>query len=313
MRTRESATDGWDSPEETLATAAWEKTVEDALDRQDQITLGEQVWGSSWGIRALDKHLLLQPGKSYVVGGIKKGGKTLFTLSTLIHNLAKVPPVNCGLFALEMSRQEIAGKVLSHVAKIDSRKIFTPYMQDRELDVLRKHAETVKLFPFHVDDRTGLSCEEIFERISDWKEVYEIPDDEFIVAVDFLQLIDLDRQKGENEASALRRTAYDLACVAKETRCAIIATAQLNNQAENNLPHIKYLEGSGGIAQCAEAILLLDLKHRRDSRYLNEGSSKSLDLIVAAQRTGESDVVIHCKADLRIGRFAAVEKGPVNG
>jgi replicative DNA helicase len=293
---------GWEAGVTTPDEVDWSRTIDETLERQRRIKDGELSAGYGWGLPNLDRNVLLQPGKFYVVGGIKKGAKTLFGLSVLRHNLTQTPPVPCLLFTLEMTRHEIARRILSSMAKVDSRKIFTPYMAVRESDEITRQAEQVRRLPLTVNDAATLGSYQILARSLRWKYRNEVPDNTGIIVVDFLQLIEHDRKRAETEASAIKRIAYDLARLAKELKIVVIAVAQLRNEGEGEKPHLRFLEGSGGIAQAAEAILLVDLVHRRQGEH--DGSwPADFNVIIAAQRTGESGVSIKCKADLRVGEF----------
>ena len=211
-----------------------------------------------------------------------------------------------------MSRGEIGRKLLSSAAKIDSRKIYSKYVTDTELKALKQTGQAIKRFPFLVNDNPYLDTFQIVSRATRWKYKNEIPDGKGLVVVDFLQLIEMERKRGDSEATAIKKVAYDLARMAKQLRCPVIALAQLNNSAEGEPPCLRFLEGSGGIAQAAECILLVDLVHRRIG-HTDHSWPKDFNVIVAAQRTGESGIRVDCKADLRYGHFAETTKGASRG
>jgi replicative DNA helicase len=168
---------------------------------------------------------------------------------------------------------------------------------------LEQAVPELKAKPLYLCDNPNITTAGIASILRRWKAQHPIVDGELIVVVDFLQYIDLGVRKYENEASALKRAAYDLARIAKEFRCAVVAVAQLRNEAEGQPPHLRFLEGSGGIAQAAEAILLVDLISRREGEYDAQDWPRPFDVHVAAQRSGESGVKVNCMCDLRYGKF----------
>ena len=69
---------------------------------------------------------------------------------------------------------------------------------------------------------------------------------------------------------------------------------------------MRFIEGSGRIAQAAEAVLLLDLVGRRDKK-LEEREAlqthKKFNIHIGKNRDGESGIRVECVADLSTGRF----------
>jgi len=276
-----------------------------SVERQEGITAGSIEAGYSFGIPALDYFVRLEPCKFYVIAGIKKGGKSLFLLHVLRHNFeANVP---CYLFTLEMAHAEIGRKYLSTKTRIDSHSIYTKYLPAAHVDEMRAAAKRGKDLPCYVNDNPVLGTPQLLRDAMRWKYQQNVPDGEGIIGVDFLQLVENTRERGESEASALKRVAYDLARMAKQLKCAVIAAAQFRNEAEGQEPHLRFLEGSGAIAQAAEAILIVDYPERRTDERTKEWP-KDYKIIVAAQRTGESGKTIECKVDLRTGDFREVDQ-----
>lgn len=280
----------------------WHEVCDTAIAKQLAIKDEHEVWGFPWGLEKLDQYVSLEPSKLYVLGGIKKGAKSLFVLSTIIHNLYKDPPTPVALFSVEMTREAVWAKTASHLSGTDSRRIFTRFISRDEIAAIEARHGVLRSKPLLLNDNPSISTVGIQHQLTRWKAEHDLKDEQLIVVVDFLQIMDIMQKRNENEASAIKRAAYDLARIAKEFRCAVIAVAQLRNEAEGQEPHLRFLEGSGGIAQAAEAILLVDLVSRRESNY-NEDWPKEFNIMVAAQRSGESGVRVNCLADLRVGTF----------
>ena len=278
------------------------------VEKQTAIYEGSVEAGYSWGLDKLDKHLRLELGRFYVIAGIKKGAKTHLLLQVLNHNLnAGIP---CCLFSLEMNDEAIYRRLLAKRTGINSKMIHSHYLDRSDFDKLKQECAAIIAdpFPLHIDDSPAPNAHDIVSRTRRWLYKNGITNGA-IVAIDFLQLVRMDRQHGESEASAIKHTTYELARLAKSLGVVVIAVAQFRNEAEAQEPHIRFLEGSGAIAQAAEAITLIDLVRRRDPSYESEGELKDVNIIVAEQRSGESGILLPCKVNLATSTFYDTASG----
>jgi len=274
--------------------------------KQEKIRSGDMTWGYSLGTKGMDKHVTLTPGGLYVIGGIKKGGKTQFALSLLDHNLRVDPPVPSMMFSIEMSLEQVLRKLAAKRSGINSRTILTRYIDDLEMDKIKDAVHDIVKTPLKINQSPAVSTVEVQSRTRNWLRANEVQRGSGIVVVDFIQLMATERNKYESEATTLKNIAYSLARMAKQTDTAVVALAQLRNEAEGQVPQIGYLEGSGGIAQAAEAIILLDLHKRRGAGGEKSCVGSGLDefsVIIAGQRHGESGTTIPMLADLTTGNF----------
>ncbi len=287
--------------------------VDELLATQKAIKEGEREAGYSWGIPKLDSCILIRPGKLYTLASQKGAGKTKFLISVLDHNLSSPKtPVPCLLFSLEMNDLEIVKYFLSRRAQIDSSLIFSKILPHDMFDDIKMLSETLREAPLEIDSSPALTVKEIISRVRHWKLKYRIPDNTGIVGIDFLQLVSLERQGGKvSEATALKNVAYSLAEAAKAMKVSIIALAQLNKEADGRKPHIGYIEGSGGLAQASEGVLLLDLIKLRDEKASrSKDGVDECDIILAKNRDGESGVTVQCLTDLSIGKFWVGDAAP---
>jgi replicative DNA helicase len=272
------------------------------IEKQRRIKDGEMDWGYSFGSSELDERIMLVPGGLYVIGGIKKGGKTQFAISIIDHNLRQSQPVPSLMFSIEMSAEQVLKRLIARRSEINSRKLHTKHISGGDFERIKAAVSDITKTPLQVNQSPDISTTQIMARTRSWKYRNEIPDGSGIVVVDFLQLINNERRKGETEATGLKNIAYSLARMAKQLKLVVIALAQLRNEAEGQEPHIGFLEGSGGIAQAAEAILLIDLVKRRD-KGAQSGDWNDFNVIIAGQRHGESGNKIRMLANLKTGLF----------
>jgi replicative DNA helicase len=287
--------------------------LDEILARQEAIYAGTVEAGYSWGVPSMDKLLLVRPGCLYTVGGIKKGGKSLFLLSILDHNLrqAELSGNRCPelFFSLEMSDTECMLRLLSRRAKVDSNRLFTRYLGRDEYQRIQEATDSLRGVDLVIEDAASLSLADILVRARVWKEQMKVEDGTGIIGVDFLQLIVPEQRKRElNRAEELKEQAYSLARLAKSLKVAVIQLAQLHNAAEGEKPRMRNLEGSGAIAQASEGIILLDLLSRREDDVDKTAGVQPMDIIIEGQRRGASGETIHCQAHLAHGEFFEEER-----
>jgi replicative DNA helicase len=289
------------------------EVVDELIDVQTAISEGRRSAGYGWGIPTLDDAVPIRPGKLYTVAAQKGAGKTKFLLSVIDHALTRKPnPVQCLLFSLELTDLEVVKHLASRRAQVDSSLIFSRSLTDVLFDDVKFGANPLKQAPLEIDMTPCISVREIVSRIRHWRIREKVPDNTGIVGIDFLQLVTLDRRGGQySEATALKNAAYQLAGAAKQLKVSVIAVAQLNKQADGAQPAIGHIEGSGGLAQASQCVLLLDLvRLREESRGGRNDSVDELNIIIAKNRDGESMVTVPCRADLSIGKFYGRDSKP---
>jgi replicative DNA helicase len=273
-----------------------DEVAKEFLALQDKILKGG-AQGMPWGLGGLDKYSRLGPGKMYVVAGIKKGGKTQFLVQMLDKYVTKGLPSL--FFSLEMTREECVKRLCSRRTRIDSMRVLTENLSKHEVNQLRGAAEQLGEQPFWIDDTASLTTADIYARARAWKYKNNVLDGQGFIGVDYLQLIRMN-QTG-NRADAIKDTAYELARMAKDLKLPVVSLVQLRNEAEGQEPSLRYIEGSGGIAQAATAIILLDHVSRREK----EAHASEMNIILDAQRDGRGGVRLPCTVDLSTSTFTS--------
>ena len=270
---------------------------------EQDIREGRRCPGYSWGIGRLDDSILIQPGKLYCVGASKGSGKTKLLIHILEHNLMRVEePVPCLFFSLEMGELDMGKYFVSRHVEIDSSLLLRTGLPDGPFDRIQTYAESFHEAPLEIDSSARLTLREITSRIRRWKRRHKIPEGTGLVGIDFLQRILVDNSQ-VSEATALRDVAYGLSATAKELGVAIVTLAQLNKQADGVRPVSRHIEGSGGVAQASDGVLLLDLVRLRDEEAVSDGEWDEMNVIMAKIRDGETGVSVPLRVNLRIGRF----------
>jgi replicative DNA helicase len=215
-----------------------------------------QLNGLETGYRSLDAILQgLQSNSMTIVGARPATGKTAFALGILIHVGAVVnrPAL---FFSLEMSRQELAERILASTARIDSSKLRTGDLS--EADWNRAHEafgylQSAKVF---IDDNPSLTIMDVRARA---RRIKQQNGDLGVVIIDYLQLMS-SRGRAENRQVEVSEMSRSLKILARELECPVVALSQLSRKLEERAdkrPMMSDLRESGSLEQDADVVLFL--------------------------------------------------------
>ena len=253
---------------------------------QSLTTRPGEVTGMSTGFTDLDRILAgLQKKDLFVIAARPAMGKTM--LSTCIaRSVAGTrdghPLAGVGIFSLEMTAQQLTGRLLCAEARVDASKTRTGLLsQNEDWPALTAASERLYGLPLYIDDTPGLTPAQLRARARKLKA--QDPSLGLIV-VDYIGLMG-----GEPKASAEQRVSAAsraLKALAKELDVTVIALAQLSRQVENRnpkIPQLSDLRDSGAIEQDADVVLFLF----RDEYYNKESTQKGeATLIISKHRQG---------------------------
>jgi replicative DNA helicase len=278
--------------------------IRDFLDetmRQIDVFEEGMLTGVPSGFTELDSMLGgMQNGDFLVVAARPSMGKTALGLSILEY-VGIVENIPCAFFSLEMSKLQVAQRMMCSHAQVDLHKLRHGRLTDSEKTKLKLVCGNMRNYKIFVDDTAGMSVMELRAKARRLKMLHDIR----IVFVDYLQLM-YDRASRENRQQEISAISRGLKALARELNIPVVALAQLNRQVEGregNRPRMSDLRESGAIEQDADVVILL----HREEYYLNKkktGTSEGMDLanklkgkaelIVAKQRNGPTgDVELH--------------------
>lgn len=237
-------------------------------------------------------HLLggLRPGTLNIIAARPGMGKTSFVLN-IATNVAQFYNVNVNIFSLEMSKSEVANRVISGRTTTSSKKLQNANISDTELLEVAKSCQEISQFPIFVDDNSSVNPVTMLSACKQLKAEGKLG----LVIVDYLQLMSMPGNKGssysrQNEISDISRS---LKVLAKELEVPVIALSQLARGAEkrdDHTPMLSDLRDSGAIEQDADSVIFID----RDDYYDKEKRSNAIQdakIIIAKNRHGEPGVV----------------------
>ncbi len=240
-----------------------------------------------------------QPSDLTVIAARPSMGKTTFILNVARH--AARSGVAVALFSLEMSREQLALRLLCAEAGIDSQKIRQGRVEQGEWAILSKALGDLGDAPIYIDDSPSLSALDIRARARRLKAERHLG----LVIIDYMQLMQ-GSARAENRQQEISQISRSLKSLAREIEVPVIALSQLSRAVEarqDRRPMLSDLRESGAIEQDADVVAFI---YRDD--YYNPDSDQPgvVDVIVAKQRNGPTGV---CRLHLRkeTGRFYALD------
>lgn len=286
-----------------------EVIVNDVYNKLAQIT-GEdkdKYKGIPSGFGMLDKYLTgLNKSDLILIGARPAMGKTSFALN-LAQNISMGARKKCIVFSLEMTKEQLAERLLSAQAGVESQKLKTGELTNDEWVRLGNAAGQFNDVELYLDDTSSITVPEIKSRIRRLKNVDAI-------IIDYLGLISSATKK-ENRVQEVSEITRNLKMMAKDLNIPVICCAQLSRGTEghgkNHKPQLADLRESGSIEQDADIVLFL----YREDYYRNDVAEDKQDdidankteLIVAKNRHGATGS-IEMTFDKEFTRFRSIDK-----
>lgn len=237
-----------------------------------------------------------------IVAGRPGMGKTAFMIQQMVDVAQK--GISVGVFSLEMSAEQIAGRVLTNFTDIKNSSVLRKGLNETEIQQYWSRKEELIELPIHIDDTPSISIQNIRTKAKMLKLKYDIK----ILFVDYLQLITYENAKTrEQEISNISR---GLKSIAKELDIPVVALSQLSREVEkrpNKRPLLSDLRDSGSIEQDADEVIFLyrpeyyGIKEWEEF-YNNEPTHNEIEIIIAKNRHGGVQPE-RCKVNMATSSF----------
>ena len=240
--------------------------------------------GTPTGFSALDRTIVgLGEGDLVLVGARPGMGKTSFAMN-IATNIAKSSQKNVCVFSLEMSAEQLASRMLSSEALVDSYAIRSGNLSTDQYKKLADAAADLSESNILIDDTTGITVTRMKAKLRRVKNLG-------LVVVDYLQLMQGERNS-DNRVLEVGDISRGLKILAKELKIPVICCAQLSRGPESRTdkrPMLSDLRDSGAIEQDADIVMFL----YRDEYYKapGEGEQSVAECIVAKNRHGSTGTV----------------------
>ncbi len=251
----------------------------------------EEYLGIKTHFSALDNEISGLHNSDLIILAARPGmGKTSFALN-IAQNVATKSNKKVAIFSLEMSTEQLAERMLSSEALVNSKNLRTGNLNDSDWDKLADAAGALCRAKILLDDSTDISVSEMKSKLRRIKNLG-------LVIIDYLQLMGGNSRSG-NRVQEVSEISRALKIMAKELNVPVITLSQLARGPESRTdkrPMLSDLRESGSIEQDADSVWFL----YRDDYYNKNSENKNLcECIIAKNRHGSTG-----KVDLQwIGEF----------
>ncbi len=277
----------------------------DTFDRLDKLNSPDRdlYRGIPTGIRELDNTITGLNRSDLIILGARPGvGKTSFALNIARH-VAVTKGRRVAFFSLEMSKEQLASRILSTEALVGGTKLRTGELSENEWTRLVEAGDILSKAELYFDDTPGVTVPEIKAKLRRLRDVD-------LVVIDYLQLMS-SAKRIDNRVQEISEITRNLKIMAKELNIPVLTLAQLARASEKRQDHrpvLSDLRDSGSIEQDADIVLFL----YREAYYANEAENpeevdrNSGEVIVAKNRHGDLRTVpLHWQGEFM--RFTSQE------
>ncbi|MBI5885750.1 MAG: replicative DNA helicase [Deltaproteobacteria bacterium] len=260
------------------------ETIERLSERKTHVT------GVASGYTELDKLTSgLQDSDLIIIAGRPGMGKTSFALN-IAENAAMDSGAPVAVFSLEMSKEQLAQRMLASRAKVGLQSIRNGRIRSDDWGRLSTSAGALSEAPIYIDDTPALTALDIRAKARRWKNELGLK----LIIIDYLQLM-RGRRSSDNREQEISEISRSLKALAKELHVPVIALSQLSRmterRGEDKKPQLSDLRESGAIEQDADVVMFV----YRESLYKQCECPKELctcglrrgaQILIAKQRNG---------------------------
>jgi len=258
------------------------------------------ISGISTGFVDLDETTAgLQNSELIILAARPSVGKTAFALNIARHVIVdeRLPVF---FVSLEQTRIELAERLLSAQARVDSHKLRKGHLSGDDIGKLHAAGDVLRNAKLYIDDTPSQGM----LRIAASARRLKIRENIRLVVIDYLQLIDPENRRDprqEQVAQISRRLKF----LARELEIPVLALAQVNRSSEDrqdHRPRLADLRESGSIEQDADTCLML----HRPGRFDGGLEDNIIEVIVAKQRNGPTGEITlaYLKQYMRFENYA---------
>jgi len=254
------------------------QAVMEATQRIDELQDQSRHVGRMTGLPDFDRFYGgLFPRELTILAARTGIGKTALATQIAFHNAQRGRSVY--FVSLEMSRAELATRVLCGQSRVNNRDIRAGRLDDQGRAAIAEASAAVAPVKLFIDDRPGMTIADI--RRSARKLAR---DGLSLIIVDYLQLVTPGDRRVPREQQVATITR-ELKQAARELDVPVLCLCQLNRQADTERPRLSHLRESGAIEQDADLVIFL-YAHTPTTA---PGDDHNAVLEIAKCRNGESN------------------------
>lgn len=243
-----------------------------------------QLIGIPSGLAQLDSLLGgFQPSDLVILAARPSVGKTSLALNVAVHAAIREHK-RVGVFSLEMSKEQLALRLLSQESGINPRPLQTGFMEETDWSKIAQVMNDMADAPMWIDDSPTLSVIELRTKARRLEAEQRGLD---LIIVDYLQLMSASVASREpNRVQEVSEISRGLKNLARELKVPILALSQLSRNVEQRgsaEPRLSDLRESGSLEQDADVVIFL---YRADTEQNPDSEVELVKAKIAKHRNG---------------------------
>lgn len=261
-----------------------EKILEESFERLDALHHDKKkIRGIPTGFRDLDEMMAgLQRSDLFVLAARPSMGKTALALN-LAHNVALAAKEPVLYFSLEMSKDQLADRLLSMESGVNAWALRTGNLTDADFEKIGQALGPLGEAPLYIDDTPGITVGDLRTKARREAHLHPLG----LIIVDYLQLMSGSSRYGDgNRVQEISEISRGLKGIARELNVPLIALSQLSRSVESRpdkQPQLADLRESGAIEQDADIVAFI----YREEYYNPETDRKNItDILIKKHRNG---------------------------
>ena len=264
------------------------KVLLNVYDRLEELAQsGSEIPGLSTGLHDVDRKINGLNKTDLLLIAARPGmGKTSIALNIALNVAKKYPGKAVVFFNLEMSREQMAMRLLANESFVDLQKLVTGQLTEEDWGKLSIASSALSQTDIRVDDNPTITVAEMNAKC---RRIENLG----LVFIDYLQLMTsaAPGKTSENRVTVVSEISRALKIMAKELNVPVVCMSQLSRANESRTdkrPMLSDLRESGAIEQDADSVMFI----YRDDYYNKDSEEKNIaELIVAKNRHGETGTV----------------------
>lgn len=287
------------------------KTIDEVIVDINTAKSNGGIIGYSTGIKSLDLGIMgLRGGMKYVIGALPSQGKTSLAKNICIDMAHKqnIPGV---FFSMDMPRKQLMLSCISEILNIPNDRLQQGKTTQAEEVRIESLKQTLFQKNFLIDDKAGLSPEDIRRRVRKLVESHNIK----WFVLDYLGLMKLKGgdARNKNREQVVSEITAEMRSIAKDYNLVCIELSQLTKEvakgSKDMRPRVHHLRDSGSIEANADIVMLIYRPEKHGIKQINGVSTEGYaEIIIDKNRTGALKILL-TKYQGNITKFMEDERG----
>ncbi|CCV65341.1 MAG: replicative DNA helicase [Paracholeplasma sp.] len=282
-----------------------DKVVQEVREKAESRKHQGAITGLKTGFAILDNLTAgFQPEELLILAARPSMGKSAFAMNLAL-NAAKFNhggKAGVAVFSLEMSNEQLVGRMLSSEARVENKKIKTGELTSKDWQFIDTASLSLANLNIFFDDSSAVTVQEIRSKCRKLKQEGRL---DFVV-IDYLQLIKGDERGGSNRQEEVAKISRSLKQMARELKIPVMALSQLSRGVEkrdDKRPVLADLRESGSIEQDADIVMFL---YRGEYYSHGQEDNGETEVSIAKNRQGSVGNVLNFIFEKQYSRFIPI-------